>query len=78
MRQVDLEPAPVGGRAAPEVKSRGNMRYQSRVTVNVQSSSADPKQVAIEVADEFERMQREQRLRIENDVSADGTAEIFF
>ena len=76
---VNLEPAPVGGGAPPQVKSRGNMRYQSRVgPIIVQSPSADPKQVAIEVADEIERRQREQRERLDNDVSADGSSEIVY
>ena len=79
-RQVDLEPAPIAG-VAPGAAPRGNVRYQSRVsigTINVSSNASDPKQVAIEVADEVERRQRERGLRIEDGVSADGPSEIIF
>ena len=76
----DLAPAPVSG-VSPGVKTRGNMRYQSRVsigTINVSSNASDPKQVAAEVADEIERRQREQRERVDNDVTSDGSPEIVF
>ena len=67
-------------REAPEtrVASRGNIRYRSQVVVNVQSDSADPRRVAEEVADEIERRQRAQRVRLDDAVVADGPAEVVF
>ena len=71
----DLEPAPI---AAP-VKTRaslGNVRYRSQVRINVQSNAADPEVVAEMVAEKVERIQRDERVRLEGLVFGDDSTEV--
>ena len=79
-RELDLGPPPLKTPVS-QPAPRGNVRYRGQpltVTNNitVQSDAADPKQVAQEVADEIERRQHEQRLRLDDTIIADGPSEI--
>ena len=77
----DLEPAPSVAALLRTRGSLGNARDQSQVRVNIGtiiSNASDPKQVAADVADEIERRQRDQRIRIDDGVAADGPSEIIF
>lgn len=71
-----LDPAPIGAR-----RENGRSGASSEVhigTVNVHSNASDPRQVAEEVADEIERRQHDERLRIESAVTADDTTEAYY
>ena len=76
--RVNLEPAPSVGLPVRTRGNFGNVQVKNNIRVSVTSNASDPKQVAMEVADEIERRQGEQRVRLDDNISADEPAEIIY